>query len=159
LARAYVLLVHAEIESYVEDRAGEVAQRAGACWAKAGRHSRVIRRVVSFHNLRNEQPWKPFDRSPDKMRAALNSYHSLIRNNNGIKENNVRRLLYPIGIENEDLNITWLVNLEAFGKYRGSLAHGSIKTHQPIDPETEDKKVGDILKGLKSLDRKISRLR
>ncbi len=159
LTRAYVLLAHAEIESYVEDRAKEIAQRAETRWSKAGAHSRVIRRLVGFHKLKNLRPWEPFDKSTDTIRAALNSYDSLIRNNHGIKENNVRTVLYPIGIEYADLNITWLVNLEAFGKRRGLLAHSSIKTLQPPDPETEFKNVGDILKGLKGLDRKISRLR
>jgi hypothetical protein len=159
LARAYVLLVHAEIESYIEDRAKEIADRAETRWSKAGTHSRVIRRVVGSHHLRNQRPWEPFNKSAAAIRAALNSYDSLIHNNHGIKENNLRTLLFPIGIQYKDLNITWLVNLESFGNRRGLLAHNSIQMLQPVDPDTEFKKVRDILKGLRGLDRKISRLR
>jgi hypothetical protein len=160
LARGYVLLVHAEIESYLEDRAREIANSAEKRWKTTGIHSRVIKSVVLFHNHSKNEPWKPFDRAAVKIQAALNSYASLISNNHGIKETNICRLLFPIGIEYHSLNATWLITVDSFGSFRGSLAHlSSIKTQQPIDPETEFKKVIEIVKGLRSLDRKINRLK
>jgi len=74
LARGYVLLVHAEIESYLEDRATDVANSAEKRWKKKGIHSRVIKSVVRFHNHSKNEPWRPFDRTPAKIQAALNSY-------------------------------------------------------------------------------------
>jgi hypothetical protein len=160
LARAYVLLVHAEIESYLEDRARDVADTAEKRWKKKGSHSNVIRSVFGFHSHTKNEPWKPFDKTPAKIQSALNSYATLISNNHGIKEANVCRLLFPIGIEYRSLNATWLINLDSFGSFRGSLAHlSSIKTQQPVDPETEFKRVAEIVKGLRSLDRKINRLK
>src|ERR1700674_3195458 len=62
LARAYVLLVHAEMESYMEDRAREVAHKVQTAWQRANRHSKIIRRLFNFHN-RRDRPWKPFERA------------------------------------------------------------------------------------------------
>jgi hypothetical protein len=50
-------------------------------------------------------------------------------------------------------------DLETFGSFRGGIAHSSIKTQQPIDIEGQYKKVQEIIKRLKILDRKIGRLR
>jgi len=142
----------------IEDRAKEVVHRAEANWKKANRHSQIIRRLFGFQN-RRDSPWKPFNKEPIQIRAALKSFLALDDNNHGIKEDNVCRLLFPIGIEYKQLDVVWLTNLESFGALRGSLAHSSIKTLQPIEPKAEFDKVANIMKGLRILDRKISRLK
>jgi hypothetical protein len=98
------------------------------------------------------------DWSADRVSSAMNSYMGSINNNNGIKEKDICHILFPIGVEYRDLNVTWLANMNSFGSDRGSFAHGSIKTHQPVDPGSAFNKVGDVVKGLAKLDRKISRL-
>src|SRR5487761_235660 len=114
LTSAYVLLVHAEIESYLEDRAREVALRAQVSWKRHGRHSRVIKRLFHFHN-RTDRPWKRFEKRRETIQACLNSYFSLINNNHGIKEDNVCKMLFPIGIAYAHLDVLWLSSLKSFG--------------------------------------------
>src|SRR5260370_2096206 len=129
LARAYVLLAHAEIESYLEDRGRDIAALAEKRWKATGTNSKVIRSMVTFHNHVKNEPWKPFDKTPAKITSALKGYGRLIKNNHGIKETNVCRLLFPIGLDYRILNVTWLANLDSFSSVRGSLAHlSSIKT-------------------------------
>jgi hypothetical protein len=158
-ARAYVVLVHAEIEAYFEDRAKEIAQRAESKWQTGGRHSNVIRGICSSHTIRDRQPWLPFSKDPKGIASALASYRSLIGSNHGIKEVNVLRLVFPLGIMHQSIDAALLTDLDSFGSSRGMVAHSSIKAQQPIDIEGQFKMVEAIIKRLKFLDRQISRLR
>ena len=159
LARAYVVIAHAEIEAYIEDRATEIAQRAESNWQRMGRCSEVIRGICTSHNARTNQPWLPFAKDPKRIKSALNFYKKLIRKNHGIKEANLLRLVFPLGIQYQKIDATLMTDLEAFGSFRGGIAHSSIKTQQPIDIEGQYKKVEAIIKRLKVLDRKINQLR
>jgi hypothetical protein len=150
--------VHAEVEAYLEDRAKERARKIEKGWMKTGRRSKAVRRLLRCHNLQMKRPWHPIDWSSDTVNAAINSYISSIDNNNGIKERDICHIMFPIGIEYEHLNVTWLANMSSFGLSRGGFAHGSIKTHQPVDPQSEFLKVKELVKGLAKLDKKISRL-
>src|SRR5229473_944776 len=152
LTKAYILLVHAEIEAFLEDRGRERVRRLERAWQITGRRSKGIRRLIHSHNLLSKQPWQPLDWSPNRVTSAINSYIGSIDTNHGIKEKNICQIMFPIGIEYDNLNVTWLANMSSFGSYRGSLAHSSIKTHQPIDPEDASNKVEEILKGLTNLD-------
>lgn len=159
LARAYVVLAHAELEAYIEDRATEIAQRAESNWQTKGRHSGVIRGICASHNVRARQPWLPFTKDPKRISSALQSYKALVGNNHGIKEDNLLRLVFPLGIQYQSIDATLITDLGSFGSFRGGIAHSSIKTQQPIDIEGQYKKVEAIIKRLKILDRKINQLR
>jgi hypothetical protein len=100
----------------------------------------------------------PIDKSPDKVQAAVNSYIALVDNNNGVREKDICRMLFPIGIQYNDLNATWLGIMDSFGQIRGSVAHTSIQIQQPLDPLGESKKINHILRGLRKLDTKLTSL-
>jgi hypothetical protein len=159
LARGYVVLAHAELEAYIEDRAIEITQRAESNWQTRGRHSRVIRGICASHNMQTRQPWLSFTKDANKIRSALKFYKRQVRDNHGIKEVNLLRLVFPIGIQHQSINAALLTDLDAFGSFRGGIAHSSIKTQQPIDIEARYKKIEAIIKRLKILDRKINNLR
>jgi hypothetical protein len=159
LARAYVVLAHAELEAYIEDRATEIAQRAENNWQTKRRHSHVIRKICASHNMRANQPWMLFTKDHMRITSALQGYKALVGSNHGIKEANLLRLLFPLGIQYQSIDSTLLNDLDTFGSFRGGIAHSSIKTQQPIDIEGQYKKVEVIIKRLKALDRKISNLR
>jgi len=158
-ARAYVVLAHAELEAYIEDRATEIAQRAASNWRKRRRYSRVIRSLCISHNARTERPWLPFTKDDRRIESALASYKTLVGNNHGIKETNLLRLVFPLGVKYQSIDASLLTDLETFGSSRGVFAHSSIKTQQPIDIEGQYKQVESILKRLKTLDRRVGRLR
>jgi hypothetical protein len=154
LARGYLVLVHAEIEAYCEDRTRGVAAKAHARWSQKNTCGRILVRLVRFHDISNRQPWRVIDKSPGKIQSAVNSYLGSIGQNHGVKEENLYKMLYPIGIEADDLDNVWLAIMNSFGTTRGNVAHSSISTQQPIDPATEYQRItNQILPGLRKLDR------
>lgn len=158
LAKAYVLLVHAEIEAFLEDRSRERAKKLEKTWLAKARRSKGIRQLIHSHNVHTKQPWQPIDWSPAKVTSAINFYIWSVNNNNGIKEKDICHMFFPLGIEYNNFDATWLANMNSYGTARGRFAHSSIKTHQPVDPKDELNKVKSIVKGLAKLDKKLSRL-
>ena len=159
LARAYLVLVHAEIEAYCEDRGRKVARRAHELWQRKGRRTATLMKILKFHHVTQRKPWALLDRSSNKIEAAVNSYMTSIDQNHGIREENLCKILFPIGIEPSTLDSVWVTTMDSFGQFRGTVAHTSVKTQQLVDPQTEFLRVTtQILPGLKKLDRKINRL-
>jgi hypothetical protein len=129
-ARAYVLLVHAEVESFIEDRAKELVTKAHARWANHGRCTRMMVRLLRHHLDSKKLPWKPVVKSADAINAAVNSFSSVIASNNGIKEVNLLTMLFPIGVDYRQFNTAWLATIDSFGTDRGMFAHTSqMKAH------------------------------
>ena len=159
-ARAYLVLAHAEIEAYCEERGAKVAQRAHNQFAQRGCRNVVLVGLLRFHHAQTRNPWTHLDKSAPRIDKAVNYYLcSIIGQNHGIREENLSKLLFPIGIDPADLDNVWLTTMDSFGLSRGAIAHTSVKTQQPIDPETEFLRVTtQIIPGLKKLDKKISRL-
>ena len=54
-----------------------------------------------------------------------------------------------------DLDPTWIINLDEFGKLRGDVAHQSNKTTGRLNPEDEYQRVSQIIQGLRALDQKL----
>ena len=76
----------------------------------------------------------------------------VIRQNNGIREANILRLLIPIGVPLEVIESavqgSWLQKIDEFGQECGKTAHRSgVDNH--VDPKTEYETVRVILKGIK----------
>jgi hypothetical protein len=91
----------------------------------------------------------------DSVKSATQAYNKMLSDNNGIKEENVLRILLPLGIEAGDIDSVWLSAIHDFGKKRGETAHTSIRTQQPPDPASEFRVVSDIVGGLRKIDRKL----
>jgi hypothetical protein len=87
--------------------------------------------------------------------AALSQYRILHDKNNGVKEENLLRLILPVGIRRDDLDALWITNLNEFGRKRGEVAHRAVGAQQQIDPQTEWQVVKDLLIGLEKLDKLI----
>ena len=158
MARAYVLLTHAEIEAYFEDRAQVKVGRAYDAWQNRQVCSSLLSTVVMYYQAR-AKAWSVTTISNQNAEKARNFYVTELRENHGIKEKNLLSIFLPLGLEHGDFDASLLATLNSFGLLRGKLAHESIKTHQPIDPKNErDKIQKHILPELRKLDSKISRL-
>jgi hypothetical protein len=84
---------------------------------------------------------------------AVNQYREIVKENNGIKTSDLKRLIMPVGIALSDLDQTWLNSMNSFGGQRGFVAHTSrLGVKNPPDPKTEKDTVDNLLKGLKDLD-------
>lgn len=146
--RSYVLLVHAEIESFLEERVIEKVNSSLNNWKLNRKKSSCLKSIMAFCSSDiNYLKKKVCERNSLEFRVNLVSNHflSLIKKNHGIKKDNILDLLLPIGIEIDELDDTWLTTMNNFGAKRGEIAHNSLAVQNPIDPLTEKKLVNEII--------------
>ena len=160
-ARAFRLLAHAEIESYLELVSFETANKAYDAWQSRGIITEPLISMVAFTEtpLGKVPETKPGTGKADLQTRIEKSRNSLTKysraQNNGIRERNILRLLLPVGIREADLDSIWLSTIDSFGKDRGETAHKSNRVSNPPDPKNEFDKVDQIVKGLTGIDRKL----
>lgn len=148
--RAYVLLVHAEIESYFEDIAEEKVKKAFQTWQVNRQKSNVLLSLMSFNCVEYKE-----QEVEKRINKALTSYIHSLRNNHGIKETNILNILLPAGFEYNDIDTTWLGTINSFGANRGAVAHSSAKVQQPLDPVILKSAVTQIIREMKNIDEKF----
>ena len=171
---AYRVLAHAEIESYLEERAWEVVQNAKTVWDKTGKTTRTLICLLGFSGLTMDEP--PDTLTPKKgsktvkeekikiskkIDLALESFKRVISQNHGVKEDHILALLLPIGIDSDDLEPAWLATMNTFGENRGEVAHKSATSYriiQPPDPATELNTVQQITQELLRIDELMNNL-
>lgn len=171
-ARGYRLLAHAEIESFIEDITLDAARSTVSEWS----HSQAVNNtlfclIAHYHegyDIDGESLEPSFSESSrpkvkdsikEVVDVALRQYIKIHEQNHGVREINIKRLIIPIGVKKEELDQTWLLNLEEFGKRRGEIAHKTAKVQQQIDPKAEFETVKDLVLGLKTLDTLVARQR
>lgn len=160
LTRSYIVLVHAEIESFCEELATLKARRAKQEFVSRGTVTPVLRRLVAYYIGKSRKAWNEVQRpSPQVVDSASNSFLDNIRDNHGVKQENLERLFFPLGVPEPKLNPTWLAQMNSFGTNRGGWAHKSVRALNPPDPHTERTTVNQLLNGLLDIDRIISRLK
>jgi hypothetical protein len=158
LTIAYRVLAHAEIESYLENRAEEVVLHAKRKWDSDGNSSRTLVAIVAFAENKRTASASFLN---DKIRFAVDIFQTTIRENHEIKEKNILNLMLPIGIDNNDLDTVFLANMNTFGEDRGLVAHSSATLYRVTnlpDPATELNRVQQITNDLRNLDQLISAL-
>jgi len=158
--RAYIVLAHAEIEAFCENVVLEKAHSTKTVFDVTGQVRPALRRMVAYYVAKNQRSWSHvLAPSHGVVDSALQSYQSAIRDNHGIKQRNLEKLLFPIGIPDTRLSTTWLAQMNSFGSNRGIWAHKSARALNPPDPLSELVTVNQLLQGLLNLDRILSRLR
>lgn len=160
LTSSYIVLAHAEIESFCEDRVMEKAMRAFEEFTKKNKVTPILRKMVVHYIVKKGRSWTDV-RAPsmETVQLASQSYRDTVRGNNGVRQGNLEKLLFPIGLTEFASNTTWLAQMDSFGSNRGDRAHNSMRALNPPDPATELANVKQILDGLLELDRMVSRLR
>lgn len=160
-ARAFLVLSHAEIESFLEDWAKEIARASELVWKTSGRVTLPLAFLLSTHAERLAVPrtlsGPNASDSPTRLAVAVTklfqSYYKLLKDNNGVKEKNLLALFGPLGMPASATGATLLPDLDAFGASRGAHAHQSARAVQTqLDPETEYKRVMNLLADLIDLD-------
>lgn len=169
-AKGYRLLVHAEIEAYLEARCKEVIVSALTNWKKKSLASVPILSLLVHWNAgwpKGRDEDLTFDSLPvkdelknisDGLNQAAKEYFRHLKQNHGIKESNLHLLLLPIGINFPDLDQTWIALMNSYGETRGLIAHGSSEATKEINPQDELNDVQDLRAGLRSLDKMLSAL-
>jgi hypothetical protein len=170
LTVAYIVLAHAEIEAYLEDRVWEIVINAKKDW-DAGKTRRTLICLLAFSGETMDEP--PDTLNPtkgnktvppekikisEKINKAIKGFKKVINQNHGLKEANILALLLPIGIDSDDLDPGWLATLNSFGEKRGEVAHSSYKTVQAPNPADILSTVNKITEGLLQVDALINAL-
>ena len=141
--RAYLVLAHAAVEEYLEQAIRDVVDAEYKRWQSRRRQSRPVIAVFIEGSYQRAQ--------------------EIIKDNHGIRERNLRRLLKLVGINVNDPNQvdpTWLADMDSFGKLRGGLAHRSgVSLGSIMDPFDAKRKVDNLLRGLRDLDRRLQKLK
>lgn len=161
LVRSYVLLAHAEIESYFEDIASEIVTRSLQAWITSRRRSACLLSIMTFcgeeikWENRNEK-----NKIETRIRVTAAHYINLLKSNHGVKSKNILNILLPIGVEESSLDQTWLTIMDEFGKKRGSFAHSSHSVQAQIDLKTEKDRINlYILPEIEELDLLLKRIK
>lgn len=158
--RAYSLLVHAEIEAYLETISWDKVHNALSKWTANNKYnSQILLSLACF--VDQSQRIKSANTKEDKLSLIVGSYRVSLRDNNGIKESNVHNIVLPIGIAESALDATLMNTLNSFGTVRGAFAHtgAAIGTITVPDPSSVKTDVENILLALKDLDIEIKSLR
>ena len=149
--KAFLLLVHAELESYFEDRARKLATNAAARYQSKGICTPVLSRLLVYHHATKDELG---GLSPDAVRKAINYYLDHLDKNHGIKEKNLLTIFLPLGIGHAHLDAQLIAACNQLSLKRGQFAHASFKTHQQVDPKTERDNIRlNIVPELKNLEK------
>lgn len=156
--RAFLVLSHAEVESYIEDWAKEIARAAEDVWTNSKRIAAPLAFLVATVGERVSEAdslssqgglGDSHARFSVVVAKTFPIFYKRIKDNNGVKEKNVLRLFAPLGVPSTAFTSTLLPNLDALGAIRGEHAHYSAKAVQSVlDPESEHKRLEAILRDL-----------
>ncbi|WP_406837440.1 HEPN domain-containing protein [Streptomyces sp. AHU1] len=163
--RAFRVLAHAEFESFIEDRVIEVIDQAVSGWKASGSIAISLLAVVAYRESApsipeslSEAAAKPvkYPALEARIEAARADMHRYARKqNHGIKEKNLLRLLLPIGLQESDIESGWLSATETWATARGDAAHKGAKMQVKPDPQNELKTVNVVLDGFRDLDMRM----
>lgn len=137
--RAYCLLIHAEVEAYIEQVARDGIERSKRLLNKRNVANGVLFSLVaSSHNLFLDDAIDPDDRlASDRFNRPQSKSewvelcgaqgHQVIGSNNGIKAKDIKAMFRPLGLDMSALDQTWLADMTQLGTDRGNIAHSTIK--------------------------------
>lgn len=166
-AVSFRILVHAEVESFLEDRALALFDAAWRAWEEAGVPSRVITALLAFSGVATSLPprrlggdstnQKAYETLSEPIQKAQSIWRSAQKENHGVKEANVLSLLLPLGVDPAALDVTLLADLSSYGADRGHVAHASpVYLSQYLDPQVEWLRASQLVSDLERIDTLIS---
>lgn len=159
--RAFLVLSHAEIETFIEDWAKRIARSSEVCWSKSKKVTAPLAFLIASSAKRIESPKSlgggiqkdSSQQFSDEVPRVFERFYKQIKGNHGVKEPDVLALLGSIGVPSTSFAPTLLPNLNSLGSLRGEHAHRAAKAVQNVlDPETEYLRVVNVVGDLSSLD-------
>lgn len=172
---AYRVLVHAEIESYLEDRVSDIAKEALRKWNSNKVATTTLLALIAFSDREMRSPpasiqppqptqsqkWNELLYLQEKANLASKAFFLTVKNNHGLREANILSLFLPIGVDPNALSPNWLANMDSFGALRGEAAHKSsqnICIQQAPDPQNEYNLIQQLIVEIRSVDQMLSTL-
>ncbi len=133
--RAFIVLCHAEIEEYLEERSIRILEEAKAAW-----------------NTPSLTPFAVILEPFLKLNKKYTDFRDIVRKNNGIGENHLKSIFSPFLGEEKVKNLfdpLWLGEMNYMSDLRGNVAHQSRgnRTQQPLNPEDLEDRIGKVIYG------------
>lgn len=157
LVKSYILLVHAELENYIETICQGIISKSKALYDSKQRITKPILSLATMSEKIFKEEDQQYNTTKKRLDKLFSNYNATLANNNGIKEKDLDKLLPIIGIEMEEVDDTLLSQLNAFGKTRGQIAHKTTKVIR--DFKNEQEVVEALLTNLLDLDEKFEKLK
>jgi hypothetical protein len=163
--RAYRLLVHAEIEYYLETIVNNKVQESLSEWEEKSKINIVLLSLLAYN--KREFPAVPsviqgVTTKNDlnfRVHGIISDFFDLITTNHGIKEKNISNLLIRIGVDAAKIDQTLISNMNSYGGVRGDLAHTTYKIQKLINPYDEKNAAERIINDLQTLDEIVMNLK
>lgn len=155
--RAFKLLVHAELESYIENSVLEVWSKCDTEWTIRKRVMTPLKFLIVFSASKFEANDQQLTREA-RITQILASFKTVISSNNGIKRKDILKLVVPLGVDYSNIDQTWLTTIDSYGSSRGQVAHNSFSIQQPLDRSDELNNLALVMKGVKEIDNAIQGL-
>lgn len=157
--QSYILLSHAIFEEYLEQLAKEVASEARQKLRNENMISKALLGLIACGIVDEIDPKKSnrkiiektFRDIADFSSTAYNGFVNVIDTNNGIKTENQKKLLLPIGLDPARCDPATMAALDAFGTARGGIAH-SFKIKREHTLSQVQSEINQITSGLISFD-------
>ncbi|WP_274426595.1 hypothetical protein [Chelativorans sp. YIM 93263] len=157
---AYSLLMHAELESYIEDMVSEIADAAFALWRKNSSVTFPLACMVIYKeggevgfsenifNIGKER------KAESIVAVSKRHFDYRVKNNHGVRHKNICKLFMSIGFIPDPSEEALLNSLDGFGAKRGEYAHTSPdgKLLSETDPITEANEINVLIENMKGLD-------
>ncbi|HBM2975341.1 TPA: hypothetical protein LVL70_003764 [Klebsiella michiganensis] len=124
---AYRLLVHAELEEYIEAKASEMLSAIKNDVAANGYNTAYLKNILAIACQVDEvlSITKPYDEANFKTTVLkiITSAEEKVKKNNGIKKGSFIPLALFCGFDENSIDPILLSNLDSYGTRRGSVAH------------------------------------
>ena len=154
------MLVHAELESYFEERATDIVDAAFLVWRTRSKPSVPIVHLLTGIN---EVQGLPSKLGTNKTALSITgnvvaTYKRNLNQNHGIRIANLLQILLPIGVLEADIDAAWISTTDGFGGKRGTTAHSAAITYT-IDPKDDFQTVSQIMSGVRDIDVLLNRIK
>lgn len=154
--RGFMVLGHAELESYFEGWAKDIVRASEDLWRKKGTLSEPLAfLLITIAEGTGAATLVDPVASREKIIAKVFlKYYNQIAENHGVKEVNVGQIFAPLGLfPSTVFGSTLLPNLTAFGVLRGTHAHQSVRAVQSfLDPQTTYNTLTALIEELRPVD-------
>ncbi len=162
--QSFILLVHAAFEAYLEQIALEAIDRATNKFKDHGEITKALIALLvtnSLDELHEKDKTKIREDVTKSLQIVVDrakrKFSSIINNNNGIKADDQRRILFPTGVDPELVEPTVFHALNTFGGNRGAIAHRLQFIRHEHTKSSVLGEIDTILNGLEEYEREIER--
>lgn len=131
MARAFLVFAHAELEWYAERICIDLSDLI-LHEAKNGRFSSSTLALLTFSTLENLNGGDSLGGKKAGARMltsrvgdAQSKHKQVAEANEGIREKHLSKLFVPLGLTGDQVDSTWLIDLDTLGTSRGAFAHMS----------------------------------